>query len=286
MQALAFPKSGKAYNGRKVIFSIKGMRKPVLPADDKDDDHAIENEPQTQTEAGGDSGGKSLTRIGGGTGGNSGGGKRRFRQFGNFDPRADVPRGEDFVEQIRTCFHDLTPSALKKIFLISTYDSLPVEEEQLLLTQLRENPSAGGSVFRLSVCNERLIAWIVKDFALDLASLFQNEKTPDLDSLLFVELFVRAEKAFTDYVLAGPCNDVNEFTPVISSSMTDVYSHFYKLGVSRRLYKLLKYRSMENELMQNREERLTELDLANAMKISVRELQRIKRWNRAAFGQN
>jgi hypothetical protein len=256
-----------------------------LPSDDNDDDHEVQPEPQTQTEAGGSSGGKSLTRVGGGTGGNSGDGKGRFRQFGNFDPHSDVPHGEEFLRKIKLCFPQLTPSSLKKLAWISTFDSLSAAEEQEILTKLRKNTSAGDCMFRLLMCNERLIAWTVKDFALALASSFQNEKSPDLDSLLFVELFVRAERAFHEYVIAGACRDAGEFTAFIVSYMSDIYLLFHELGQSRRLYKLLKYRSLENELMQNREGRLTELELSTAMKISVEELQQIKCWNQEAFGQ-
>ena len=255
----------------------------MYPDEDDCDDLGSGPEPQTETAADGDSGGKALTRIGSGNSGDSGDGNGRFRKFGSFDQRRDVPEGPDFIERMRELFPELSATVIKELEWISKYSFMEADEEQLWLTKLRENPSAGDAMFKLSACNGRLIAWVVKDFALDLASHFQTQDSTDLDSLVFAELFVVARQAFHNQVLRGTCADPDEFVPILSLSMTNAYARFFPLGRKKQLHKILRYRSTENELMQSREVKLTEKELADAISVSVAELRQIKKWNAAHF---
>jgi hypothetical protein len=255
----------------------------MYPDEDDSDDLGSVPEPQAETAADGDSGGKTLTRIGSGNSGGAGDGNRRSRRFGSFDPRGDIPEGPDFIERMTELFPELTATVLKELEWISKYSFMDADEEQLWLTKLRENPSAGDAMFKLLSCNGRLIAWVVKDVALDLASYFQTQDSTDLDSLVFAELFVVARQEFHQQVLHGNCADPDEFVPILSLSMTNAYARFFPLGRKNQLHKILRYRSAENELMQSREEKLTEKELANAISVSVEELRKIKKWNETHF---
>jgi hypothetical protein len=92
-----------------------------------------------------------------------------------------------------------------------------------------------------------------------------------------------ARQAFRQQVLRGTCADPNEFVPILSMSMTNAYARFFPLDRKKQLHKILRYRSVENELMQSREEKLTEEELANALTVSVVELRKIKKWNATHF---
>ncbi len=241
--------------------------------------------PKTQTSADGDSGGRARTRVGGGDAGDSGdsGGAHNFRKFGSFNPRSDVPEGAEFVAQMNALFPKLSPTMSKQIKNMSDFKNLPEADEQRMLERLRENSSAGDALYTLYSRSERWRAWIVKDFALDLASTCKQSYAPELASLVFAELCAEAHEAFAKHV--HECHKFDEFIAIIIDAMPGPYNRFLSLGSSEKLYKVLKYRSVENELMQHREEKLADEEMADAISVSVEELKRIKMWNQEFLGK-
>lgn len=258
----------------------------MLPTDHSDDDDVPEAIPETQTQSSGGAGRNGLTRIGSGDIGDSGGGSR-YRKFGNFDP-SEVPSGQEFVERITTLFPNLTPSTRRSIEFMSRLDSPTLQESMEYLKKLKRDSSAGDSVYHLLICNGRLVAWIVKDFALELASSFQDSSSPDLDSLVFTELLERANTYWHARVWSIASSlmqedESAEFEAIpaeVVDQLSNTLTHFHRIASANRLYGILKYRSVENELMQSHERRLTDEELADAMSVTPHDVLTFKKWNK------
>lgn len=256
----------------------------MAPTDESDNDDRPEAIPETQS--GGGAGRKGLTRVGGGDIGDSGGGGH-YRKFGNFDP-SEVPSGPEFVERITALFPNLTPSTKRTIEFMARLNSPTLQESKQYLKKLKRDSSAGDSVFHLLICNGRLVAWIVKDFALDLASSFQDSSSPDLDSLVFTELLERANTYWHARVWSVASSlmqedesaDFEALPLAVVDQLSDTLSHFHRIASANKLYGILKYRSVENELMQTHERRLTDEELAEAMNVTPHDVRMFKKWNK------
>lgn len=249
---------------------------------DPDESSEDSQVPATETSSAGDSGGSIRTRVGGGDIGKSGGGGGS-RKFGNFDPRSDVPSGPEFVAQMTAFFPNLSPTMLREIKVMSRFAELTVEKENRCLDKLRENSSAGDAIYTLSTGSERMRAWIVKDFALDLASSWKDLRAPEFASLIFAELYALVEGASRKQI--RDCLGLEELTTLIVDALPAHYNRFLLVGSSEKLYKMLKYRSVENEMMQSREEKLSEEELANAIDLSLDDLREIRQLNQAFMGK-